>query len=66
MAGKYKNKTFSLRIDNKQQMKVEAIAEKEDRNITKRYERIIREYIAKYEEENGPIEISGEGQNDEM
>ncbi|MDI9242623.1 hypothetical protein [Fusibacillus kribbianus] len=65
MTGKYKNKTFSLRIDNRLQMKVEAIAEKEDRTITKQYERIIREYIQNYEKENGPIEIDGGGQNDE-
>lgn len=61
MTGKYKNKTFSLRIDNNLQMKVAAIAEKEDRKITKQYERIIREYIQNYEKENGPIEIDGGG-----
>lgn len=58
--GKYKNKTFTLRIDNILQEKVKIIAEKEDRPITSQYERIVRSYIEAYEAQHGPIE-TGEG-----
>lgn len=59
--GKYKNKTFALRIDNTLQDKVRAIANKEDRPITAQYERIIREYISDYEAQHGEIELIPEG-----
>lgn len=54
---KYKNKTYPLRIDNELQEKVAAIAKKEDRPMSKQYERIIREYIRNYEELHGPIQL---------
>lgn len=51
----YKNKTYPLRIDNSLQSKVKAIAEKEDRPISRQYEKIVREYIKAYEAEHGEI-----------
>ena len=53
--GKYKNKTYSLRIDDDLMKKVKMIAEKEDRPVSKQLERIIRMYIEQYEQENGRI-----------
>lgn len=57
--GKYKNKAYSLRIDNELMEKVKIIAEDEDRPISKQLERIIRQYIDRYEEEYGIIETGG-------
>ncbi len=54
---KYKNKTYPLRIDNILQEKVKIIANENDRPISKQYEKIVREYIEKYEKENGKIII---------
>lgn len=54
---KYKNKTYSLRLDNKLQEKIKYIAEKEDRPISKQYEKIVREYIDEYEAQHGAIEV---------
>lgn len=59
--GKYKNRTFTLRIDNALQDKVKIIAEREDRPVTSQYERIVREYIEAYETEHGEIPPPGEG-----
>lgn len=53
--GKYKNKTYSLRIDDDLMKKVKMIAEKEDRPVSKQLERIIRQYIEQYEQEHGRI-----------
>lgn len=62
--GKYKNKTFTLRIDNTLQEKIKIIAEKEDRAITSQYERIVRKYIEEYETQHGPIKVNeGGGKN---
>ena len=57
--GKYKNKAYSLRIDNELMEKVKIIAENEDRPISKQLERIIRQYVEQYEEEHGKIETEG-------
>ena len=57
--GKYKNKAYSLRIDNELMEKVKIIAENEDRPISKQLERIIRQYVEQYEEEHGKIETGG-------
>lgn len=54
--GKYKNKSYSLRIENELMNKVKALADIEDRPTNKQIERILREYIKKYEEENGIIQ----------
>lgn len=67
---KYKNNTYSLRIDNILQQKIKYIAEKEDRTMNKQYERIVREYIEKYEAQHGKIKLpelensSGGGKTD--
>ena len=50
--GKYKNKAYSLRIDEELMKKIRMIAEKEDRPVSKQLERIIRQYIEQYEREN--------------
>ena len=57
--GKYKNKAYSLRIDNELMEKVKIIAEDEDRPVSKQLERIIRQYVELYEEKNGKIETEG-------
>ncbi len=57
--GKYKNKAYSLRIDNELMEKVKIIAENEDRPISKQLERIIRQYVEQYEEKNGKIDTGG-------
>ncbi len=53
--GTYKNKAYPLRLDNELMEKVRAIAEQEDRPLSKQFERIIREYINTYESEHGTI-----------
>ena len=55
--GKYKNKAYTLRIENELMEKTKKLAEKEDRPIHKQIERIIREYINEYESRNGEIKI---------
>lgn len=54
---KYKNPTYSLRIDYNLQCKVRAIAEKEGRPISTQYERIVRDWITAYEQEHGVITV---------
>ncbi|SFR97102.1 hypothetical protein [Anaeromicropila populeti] len=58
--GTYKNKTYPLRLDNDLRQKVEIIANKDDRALSKQYERMIRYYIEMYEKEHGKIEIDQE------
>lgn len=58
---KYKNRTFTLRIDNILQDKVKIIAEREDRPVTSQYERIVRNYIETYEAEHGEIQLDDQG-----
>ena len=53
--GKYKNKSYSLRIDDEQKKKVKMIAEAEDRPVSKQLERIIKQYVEQYEQEHGRI-----------
>lgn len=55
--GNYKNKTYPLRLPNELRIKIEIIAEKEDRPISKQYERIIKKYVESYEKEYGVITI---------
>lgn len=59
---KYKNPTYSLRIDYTLQKKVRAIAEKEDRPISAQYERIVRDWIRDYEATNGEIQLDQDDQ----
>ena len=53
--GTYKNKAYPLRLDSELMEKVRAIAEQEDRPLSKQFERIIREYISNYEQQHGTI-----------
>ncbi|MCM1266809.1 MAG: ribbon-helix-helix domain-containing protein [Bacteroidales bacterium] len=53
--GKYKNKSYSLRIDDELMKKVKMIAESEDRPVSKQLERIIKQYVEQYEEEHGRL-----------
>lgn len=55
--GKYKNKSYSLRLDEDIMNKLRAIADKEDRPLSKQFERIAREYIENYEKKNGSINV---------
>lgn len=55
--GKYKNKSYSLRLDEDIMNKLRAIAEKEDRPLSKQFERITRDYIENYEKKNGRVSI---------
>ena len=53
--GKYKNKSYSLRIDDELMKKVKMIADAEDRPVSKQLERIIKQYVEQYEQEHGRI-----------
>lgn len=53
--GKNKIKAYPLRLDSELMEKVRAIAEQEDRPLSKQLERIIREYISAYEQQHGTI-----------
>ena len=55
--GKYKNKAYTLRIENELMDKIKIISEKEDRPINRQIERIVREFIEEYEEKNGKINV---------
>lgn len=55
--GKYKNKAYTLRIDNELMEKIKKIAELEDRTTNKQIERYIKDCIEKYEKEHGEIKI---------
>lgn len=55
----HKNKAYSLRLDDELMNKVRIIAEKEDRPLSKQFERIVKDFISRYELENGSINIDG-------
>lgn len=55
--GNYKNKAYPLRIDNDLMQKMKKIAEKEDRPLNRQIERIVKEFVKKYEDQHGEIEI---------
>lgn len=54
--GKNKVKAYPLRIDENLMNKVRKIAEKEDRKISDQLTRIIKEYVIKYELQNGSLD----------
>lgn len=56
--GIHKNKAYNLRLDPEIMDKVRFIAEKEDRPLSKQFERIIKEYLDRYEKENGNVIIN--------
>lgn len=61
--GTYKNKAYTLRLDNELMNKVRAIAEKEDRKISDQLTKIVKEYVRNYEEQNGNINIGSISQD---
>lgn len=48
MQGKYKNKTYPLRIDENTLNRVKYIADKEGRSANKQIEQILQEWIANH------------------
>ena len=56
--GKYKNKPYTLRIDNQLMDKIRIIANTEDRPVSKQLERMLKEQVEKYESEHGNIKIN--------
>ena len=48
MQGKYKNKTYPLRIDENTLNRVKYIADKEGRSANKQIEQILQEWIASH------------------
>lgn len=56
--GVHKNKAYNLRLEKDIMDKVRLIAEKEDRPLSKQFERIIKEYLESYEKENGTVIIN--------
>jgi len=57
--GKYKNRAYSLRIDDELMKKIKMIAEAEDRPVSKQLERIIKQFVEQYEKEHGRISEPG-------
>lgn len=55
--GIHKNKAYNLRLEEELMNKVRMIAEKEDRPLSKQFERIIKKYVDEYEIQNGSINI---------
>lgn len=55
--GIHKNKTYPLRIDNDLRLKVQYLADKENRKLSNQFELIISKFIDDYEAENGIIQI---------
>lgn len=52
-----KLKDFSLRIEDEELKKLHYISDYNDRSVNRELLRVIRQHIAKFEAENGPIEI---------
>ena len=61
--GTYKNKAYTLRLDNELMEKVRKIAEIEDRKISDQLTRIVREYVNNYEKQKGAISVGDISQN---
>lgn len=55
--GNYKNKAYTLRIDNELMEKLKICCTSEDRTVNKQIERLVREYVKEYEDKNGSITI---------
>ena len=56
--GTYKNKAYTLRIDNNLMDKIKTIAITEDRPISKQIERMLKDQVEQYENEHGHIKIN--------
>ena len=48
--GKYKNRTYPLRIDDEIMSQLKIIAKNEDRTLNKQIERILRQWLENYNE----------------
>ncbi len=57
--GKYRNRTYPLRLDNEIMDKLKIISEIEDRPISRIMTKMAKEYIKAYEDEHGEIVIGG-------
>lgn len=55
--GNYKNKAYTLRIDNELMEKLKVCCASEDRTVNKQIERLVKEYVRNYEAEHGSITI---------
>lgn len=55
--GKNKVKSYPLRLNEEIMGKIRYIAEAEDRKISNQLEKVIKEYIDKYEAEHGTITL---------
>lgn len=65
--GEYKNKAYTLRIDNDVMAQVRQIAELEDRTVNKQIERMAKEYIKNhYTDSNGKIVNIGRDNNGQI
>lgn len=65
--GKYKNKTYPLRIDDEIMSQLKIIAKNEDRTLNKQIERILRQWLQNYnimEVENAEHKTSSCNQNE--
>ncbi len=49
MAGKYKNKAFTLRIDETLMERLKKIADEEERTVNKQIEYILRRWVEKHD-----------------
>lgn len=55
--GKHKSKAYPLRLEDELMEKLRTIAENEDRPLSMQIQRIVKDYIDKYESEHGQIHI---------
>lgn len=53
--GNYKNRQYTLRIDEDLMTKMRIIAERESRSLNMQLEKVAKEHIERYEKENGMI-----------
>lgn len=51
MAGKYKNKAYTLRIDGALMERLKEIADEEERTVNKQIEYILRKWVEKHDTE---------------
>lgn len=56
--GTYKNKAYTLRIDNNLMDKIRTIATTEDRPVSKQIERMLKDQVEQYENVHGNIKIN--------
>lgn len=57
---KHKKKAYPLRLDSNLREKIEYISKINYRNLSLQFEKILTEYVEKWEEENGEIKLENE------